>query len=115
MENGEVDIFRAPGLEDVELQVLLTVDSDRAEEKQMTFGSIRFADAKGQPLPVLDEEGSMMDPEACQVMAFEIIEDDVESSMGYAYGRSRAVRDDGVPAVIGDIIRHQAEDPSFSL
>lgn len=115
VENGEVDVFRAPGLEDVELQVLLKLDTDRAEEKQVTYEFIRFADKDGHPLHILDEEGATLDAEACQVLAFEIVEDDVESSMGYAYGRNRIRHENGTPAVMGDVIRHQREAPSFSM
>ncbi|MBW3243648.1 hypothetical protein KUV57_13320 [Epibacterium sp. DP7N7-1] len=115
VENGEVDVFLASELEDVEIQVLLTFDTDRATSKQVTFEAVRFADQNGHPLHIINEEGTTMDSESCQVMALEILEDDIEISIGYAYGRDRIRRKDGSAASIGDVIHHQQETPSFSI
>lgn len=76
----------------------------------MLYRGIRFTDDHGQALRIVDERGHPLDQQSAEVVAWAIVEEDLDRSLEYAYGRAPSSEESG-----SVIIHQESGAPSPAL
>lgn len=98
-KGGEMDIYRAPNLEGVEIRVCLTPDSKGI----LSASSIHVTNQDGKPVKIYDEDDKLLDREFTEVLGWRVVEYN-DASLDYNTGRLPAVDAEGNKAEIGHVI-----------
>lgn len=109
---SEVDVFRPDGIDGLEIQVTLMRHSSTCD---LIADSVRLTNQKGEPLHVVGENGQTLNADEIEVLIWEIIEDDVQRSLEYSYGRKPSRLEDGELAPVGATLVAPEDEMAFEI
>ncbi|WP_027234093.1 hypothetical protein [Leisingera caerulea] len=109
---SEVDVFRPDGIDGLEIQVTLMRHPSTCD---LIADSVRLTDQEGKPLHVTGEHGQALNADEIEVLIWEIIEDDVQRSLEYSYGREPSRLADGELAPAGAILVTPEDEMAFEI
>ena len=119
--SGEVDVYRDMNADPMPFEVHIRL---HRPERGRLDGSLSFGENSLKVLPivpgceirVLGEDGRFLDAEMTEVVIWELIED-LDTAVGYFYGRDPHRHSNGAPARPGEIIRMRDSEPEpeFSI